>query len=111
MHREPDVGSDPRSPGSRPGAKAGAKPLRHPGIPEKIVLRSCWVAQSTKHLTLDFGSGHDLRVVRLNTICDAHRASVMSVKPAWYSLPLPNMCMHAHTLSLLVYMGETQEKK
>ena len=26
MHREPDVGS-------RPGPKAGAKPLRHPGIP------------------------------------------------------------------------------
>ena len=32
-HREPDVGFDPRSPGSRPGPKAGAKPLRHPGIP------------------------------------------------------------------------------
>ena len=30
--REPDVGFDPRSPGSRPGPKAGAKPLRHPGI-------------------------------------------------------------------------------
>ena len=24
---------DPGSPGSRPGPKAGAKPLRHPGIP------------------------------------------------------------------------------
>ena len=33
MHREPDVGFNPRSPGSRPGPKAGAKPLRHPGIP------------------------------------------------------------------------------
>ena len=33
MHREPDVGVDPKSPGSRPGPKAGAKPLRHPGIP------------------------------------------------------------------------------
>ena len=31
--REPDVGLDPRSPGSRPGPKAGAKPLSHPGIP------------------------------------------------------------------------------
>ena len=29
--REPDVGFDPGSPGSRPGPKAGAKPLRHPG--------------------------------------------------------------------------------
>ena len=33
MHREPDVGFDPGSSGSRPGPKAGAKPLRHPGIP------------------------------------------------------------------------------
>ena len=28
MHREPDVGFNPGSPGSRPGPKAGAKPLR-----------------------------------------------------------------------------------
>ena len=34
MHQEPDVGFDPGSPGSRPGPKAGAKPLRHPGIPK-----------------------------------------------------------------------------
>ena len=33
MHQEPDVRFDPGSPGSRPGPKAGAKPLRHPGIP------------------------------------------------------------------------------
>ena len=31
--REPDVGLDPRTPGSCPGPKAGAKPLSHPGIP------------------------------------------------------------------------------
>ena len=31
--REPDVGFEPRTPGSRPGPKAGAKPLSHPGIP------------------------------------------------------------------------------
>ena len=30
MHREPDVGFNPGSPGSRPGPKAGAKPLRLP---------------------------------------------------------------------------------
>ena len=35
MQWEPDVGFDPRSPGSRPGPKTGAKPLRHPGIPEE----------------------------------------------------------------------------
>ena len=38
MHREPDVGFDPGSPGSRPGPKAGAKPLRHPGIPSQLIF-------------------------------------------------------------------------
>ena len=38
MHREPDVGFDPRSPGSRPGPKAGAKPLHHPGIPDSTQI-------------------------------------------------------------------------
>ena len=33
MHQEHDVGFDPGSPGSCPGPKAGAKLLRHPGIP------------------------------------------------------------------------------
>ena len=32
--REPDAGLDPGTPGSRPGPKAGAKPLSHPGIPD-----------------------------------------------------------------------------
>ena len=39
MHREPDVGFDPGSPGSRPGPKAGAKPLHHPGILKSILLK------------------------------------------------------------------------
>ena len=39
MHREPDVGFDPGSPGSGPGPKAGAKPLRHPGIPVFFILK------------------------------------------------------------------------
>ena len=30
IHREPDVGFDSGSPGSLPGPKAAAKPLRHP---------------------------------------------------------------------------------
>ena len=38
MHREPDVGFDPGSPESRPGPKAGAKPLRHPRIPNDSLL-------------------------------------------------------------------------
>ena len=39
MHRAPDVGFDPGSPGSRPGPKAGAKPLRYPGIPTELFLK------------------------------------------------------------------------
>ena len=40
MHWEPDVGFDPACPDSRPGPKAGAKPLRHPGIPRILKLLS-----------------------------------------------------------------------
>ena len=45
MHQEPDVGLDPRSPGSCPGPKAGAKPLRHPGIPALLILRNSLAGQ------------------------------------------------------------------
>ena len=38
--RKPDVGLDPGTPGSCPGPKAGAKPLRHPGIPIRPFLPS-----------------------------------------------------------------------
>ena len=33
LSREPDVGLDPRTPGSRPGPKADTPPLSHPGVP------------------------------------------------------------------------------
>ena len=36
--REPDVGFDPRTPGSLPGPMAGTKPLSHPGIPKFHIL-------------------------------------------------------------------------
>ena len=32
-YEEPDVGFDPRTPGSRPDPKADAQPLSHPGVP------------------------------------------------------------------------------
>ena len=38
--REPDAGPDPRTPGSRPGPKADAKPLSHPGAPTCRILGS-----------------------------------------------------------------------
>ena len=42
MHQEPDVGFDPGSPGSCPGPKTGAKPLRHPGIPLLMLFTQSW---------------------------------------------------------------------
>ena len=51
MHRETDVGFDPGSPGSRPGPKAGAKPLRHPGIPVQPIVIVCLNYQKVLLLT------------------------------------------------------------
>ena len=63
--------------------------------------RGAWVAQPVKHPTLDFGSGHDLRVRGFEPsvgLC------ADSVEPAWDSLPLPAppllMCSLTHMLSL-----------
>ena len=36
---EPDVGLDPRTPGSCPELKADAQPLSHPGIPTLTLLK------------------------------------------------------------------------
>ena len=44
-----------------------------------------WVAQSLEHLTLDFGSGHDLRVVRWSPMS----GSVLCEEPASESLSVP----------------------
>ena len=38
--QDPNVGFDPGTPGWRPGPKAGAKPLSHPGIPVKRILKA-----------------------------------------------------------------------
>ena len=38
--REPDVGLDPGTPGSRPGPEADAQPLSPPGIPGTKILKS-----------------------------------------------------------------------
>ena len=37
--REPDVGLDPRTPGSLPEPKADAQPLSHPGVPVSYRLK------------------------------------------------------------------------
>ena len=63
--------------------------------------RGAWVAQSVKHLILDFGSGHDL------TVCgfEPHvRLCTVSTEPAWDSdFPSPSappLLMLARSLSL-----------
>ena len=57
MHREPDVGFDPGSPGSCPGPKAGAKPLRHPGIPIFIFLKILFIHERHTERGKDTGRG------------------------------------------------------
>ena len=57
MHREPDVGFDPGSPGSRPGPKAGAKPLRHPGIPTREDFFTSWSLGPSAPNTAEQGFG------------------------------------------------------
>ena len=53
MHWEPDAGFDPGSPGSRPGSKAGAKLLRHPGIPMSEILTLYFLLKDfTKYIYL-----------------------------------------------------------
>ena len=36
--REPDVGLDPETPGSRPEPKADSQPLSQPGVPDVTVF-------------------------------------------------------------------------
>ena len=43
-----------------------------------VKFRGAWAAQSVEHLTLDFGSGHDLRVVRLSPVL----GSALGMEPA-----------------------------
>ena len=38
--REPDVGLDPRTPGSHIGPKADAQPLSHPGVLKMVIIKS-----------------------------------------------------------------------
>ena len=59
-HREPDVGFDPGSPGSRPGPKAGAKPLHHPGIPGKNFIKH----KTDSTPSMEPGTGFSLATLR-----------------------------------------------
>ena len=60
-----------------------------------------WVAQSVKHLTLDFSSSHDLMVHEIEPCAGLHTDST---EPAWDStspsLSAPPQFTHAFSLSL-----------
>ena len=53
-----------------------------------IKISSAWVAQSIKHSTLDFGSGHDLMVHEIEPHKPRSRVCADSREPAWDSLSL-----------------------
>ena len=60
--REPDVGFDPGSPGSRPGPMAGAKPLHHPGIPIFFFLkRKSWYPCVCAYAHMERGRGENFQ--------------------------------------------------
>ena len=75
-----------------------------PLLPIVYFLKSggTWVAQPVECPTLDFGSGHDPRVVGQSSAS----GSVLSMEPAWHSLSLsfslsvPLTAHPPHTLSL-----------
>ena len=50
------------------------------------VLKGAWVAQLVKHPTLDFNSGHDLRVLGLSPVSGS-RLSMESSGPSLSVLP------------------------
>ena len=68
------------------------------------MLRGC-LAQSVKCLSLDFGSGHDLRVMRLSPAL----GSVLRVEPALDSLfPSPSAPPPAHVFMQMHALSHTQ---
>ena len=69
--------------------------LRKPALCFKTLqTHSAWVAQSIKHTTLDFGSGHDLMILRSSptsgSLLTAWRLLGILILPL--SLPLPCSC-------------------
>ena len=67
-------------------------------------MRGAWLAQLVKHLTLDFGSGHDLSVVRYSSVPSSilsGESAEGSVSPSPFALPPTCVLMLAcsHSLS------------
>jgi len=54
----------------------------------KVLHRGAWVAQLVKHLIFGFGSGHDLRVVRLSLTLGFLLSRVSACLRLFLPLPL-----------------------
>ena len=64
-----------------------------------------WVAQSVKHPTLDFSSGHDLTVQELQPhigLCADSAQSLLGVLSLHLSVPLPRLHVCALSVSLKI---------
>ena len=72
MHWEPDVGFNPGSPGSRPGPKAGAKPLCHPGIPLNLCFKTILHKKRRAHVSKSRGSQDFGRVANKEKVVKKH---------------------------------------
>ena len=57
---------------------------------KNFVIRGTWVAQQVKHPTLDFGSGHDLKVIRSSSALSSE-LGVEPVKVLSLSFSLPSI--------------------
>ena len=64
-------------------------------IKNYFTLWGTWVAQSVGQPTLDFGSGHDPRVMGSSPMS----GSTLSMEPKILSLPLPLFFVLTHVLS------------
>ena len=64
--------------------------------------RGAWVAQSVKHLTLDFGSGHDLMVPEFKPRIGLRAENV---EAAWDSLSLSPSLSAPPLLSLVLALS------
>lgn len=70
--------------------------------------RGTWVAQSIRHLTLNFGLGHDLRDVRLDPHTGLHTGCGLCLR---FSLPLPLQPPSCSPIRALFLLKNTKKKE
>ncbi|CAD7684439.1 unnamed protein product [Nyctereutes procyonoides] len=114
MHWEPDAGFDPGSPGSRPGPKADAKPMRHPGIPRGFDVEVKGWGGEDVHLYRKYLHG-DLIVIQTPVPGLFHlwheKRCADELTPEQYRVCIQSKAMneasHSH-LGVLVFREETE---